>query len=119
MIRWTTNPLKQLFAMYDLRLLQAASTEVSRKQSFHIPGCYDSQLQAVRLAYMPNEATTQFESHGINRRIINKRVLIIGLLPVIPFCISQYFTAGTLPFQLLGWPLIVTYTSWIYYRKYR
>ncbi len=119
MIRWSTNPLKKLFKMFDLRLLQAASTEVGKKQSFYIPGCYDEQLEAVRQTYMPAEGEVTFEEHRINRRIINKGVLLVGLLPLVPFVLSQYLRTGTFPYGLLVWPVVVVVGSWVYYKKWR
>jgi len=119
MIEWTTNPLKKIFDMYDIRLLQASSSRLRKKQSFYVPGCYEEQLQSVRQAYMPNETATTFEHHGINRRIINKRVMLIGLLPIIPFMISQFFRTGSVSFQLFLWTILVIGTSYIYWKRYR
>jgi hypothetical protein len=107
MIEWTTNPLKQIFGMFDIRLLQASSSRLQKSQSFYVPGCYDVQLQSVRKAYMPNESNVVFEAHRINRRIINKRILLFGFLPLIPFVLSQYFQSGAFPFHFLLWPVLV------------
>ncbi|MFT5264094.1 MAG: putative membrane protein [Polaribacter sp.] len=119
MIEWTTNPLKKIFEMYDIRLLQASSAALRKKQSFYVPGCYEEQLQSVRQAYMPKEASVEFESHGINRRIINKRVMLIGLLPLIPFSISQFLRTGSISVQLFLWTALVIVTSYIYWKRYR
>lgn len=119
MVEWTTNPLKKIFEMFDIRLLQASSSRVRKKQSFYVPGCYEEQLQSVRQAYMPEEANIEFESHRINRRIINKRVLIMGLLPLIPFAISQFARTGSITYQLFLWTILVIVTSYIYWKRYR
>ncbi len=118
MIEWTTNPLKKIFEMYDIRLLQASSATLRKKQSFYVPGCYEEQLQSVRQAYMPNEANIEFEGHRINRRVINKRVMLIGLLPLIPFTISQFLRTGSISMQLLLWTALVIVTSYIYWKRY-
>ncbi|MFK7810694.1 MAG: PH domain-containing protein [Saprospiraceae bacterium] len=119
MIQWTTNPLKKIFEMYDIRLLQASSARLRKKQSFYVPGCYDEQLQAVRKTYMPEEEDLTFEEHRINRRIVNKRVMLMGFLPVIPFLISSYLSDGVFSFQFFLWTVVVIITSWIYWKRYR
>jgi len=44
LVRWTTNPVKKAFKLFDISLRQAASTAIARKQSIYVPGCYEAQL---------------------------------------------------------------------------
>ena len=119
MIQWTTNPLKQLFKMYDLRLLQASAARIMKKQSFYVPGCYAPQVQAVREAYMPGEANLFFEVHRISRRLMNKQVLLYGLLPLLLLALSAFAKGNNFSFFYLLWFPIVVFGSWIYYKRYR
>ncbi len=81
LIKWDTNPVKQLFEIFSVRLLQAASTAVSRRQSINIPGCYESHLAAVRQAYFPEEGELDFEEGRISKIICWRQVLYLGVLP--------------------------------------
>ncbi len=120
MIRWRTNPLKKIFEMFDLRLLQASSSAIGRRQAFYIPGLYDQQLQAVREAYFPGEQELEFETHGISKRIIYKRIYLYGLLPMIPgfFFLNVYNSGPIAIFWWLWLPLII-WTSILYQRNFR
>lgn len=120
MIRWSTNPLKKIFSMFDLRLLQASSTRVGRKQAFYIPGIYDAQLSAVREAYFPMEQSIDFESHGISQRIIIKRLWLLGILPMIPgFFFFDVYNGGPIAFIWWLWLPLILVTSYLYHRNWR
>ena len=120
MIRWTTNPLKKIFSMYDLRLLQASSSRVSRKQAFYIPGIYNHQLSAVREAYFPQEQLIDFESHGISKRIIFKRILLFAIIPMIPgFFFFNVYNSGFIAFVWWLWLPFIIWTSILYQRNWR
>jgi len=120
MIRWSNNPLKKIFSLFDLRLLQASSSKINRKQAFYIPGIYDEQLRTVRAVYFPNEQAIAFETHGISKRIIRKRIWLYGILPMIPgFFFANVINQG--PISILWWlwlPFII-WTSYIYHRNWR
>lgn len=120
MIRWSNNPLKKIFALFDLRLLQASSSRINRKQAFYIPGIYDEQLTAVRESYFPGEQKIVFETHHISKRIIFKRFWLYGILPMIPgFFFFNVMNYG--PISILWWlwlPLII-WTSFLYHRNWR
>lgn len=120
MIRWSNNPLKKIFELFDLRLLQASSSIVSRKQAFYVPGIYDEQLTAVRKTYFPEEQEMRFETHGISKRIIFKRLWLYGILPMIP----GFFFFNVMnhePMSIIWWlwlPFII-WTSFLYQRNWR
>jgi len=121
LIRWTTNPIKKAFKLFDVSLRQAASTAVVRKQSIYVPGCYVAQLDAVRNAYFPEEQSLDFESHRIHPLVIYRRVLYIGLLPAALLSLNFWWNE-TLESNfgwLIFWNVIVLLFAWIYQRNFR
>ncbi len=120
MIRWSNNPLKKIFELFDLRLLQASSSIVSRKQAFYIPGIYDEQLTAVRESYLPGEKEMIYETHGISKRIIIKRIWMYAILPMIPaFFFFDVMDFGPNSMMWLMWLPIIIWTSFLYHRNWR
>ncbi len=121
LIRWTTNPVKKAFKLFDISLRQAASTAIARKQSIYVPGCYETQLNAVRQAYFPEEQQLSFEEHVIHPLVIYRKVLYIGLVPAVLIYLNYWWddpntSAG---YWIFLWVVIVLLFSWIYQRNYR
>ncbi|MEM6967203.1 MAG: PH domain-containing protein, partial [Bacteroidota bacterium] len=120
LIKWTTNPIKKYFELFDISLRQAASTAIVRKQSIYVPGCYEEQLDAVRGAYFPEEKYLNFEEHVIHPLVIYRRVLYIGLLPAGFLALNFWWRgAGDDAWWSLAWVAIVLLFSWIYQRNFR
>lgn len=120
-IQWSRNPIKRIFGLYDIRLSQATSSVLSRKQSIYVPGSYIRQVAEVREAYLPGEKQIQFESHRINKAIIGRRVLYLGLLPGLLYVSISFLNFGWSWNMLwaLVWIGIVYYSSRIYFKKWR
>ena len=121
LIRWTTNPVKKAFKLFDISLRQAASTAIVRKQSIYVPGCYEAQLDAVRQAYFPEEQQLSFEEHVIHPLVIYRRVLYIGLLPAVLVYLNYWWSDPntSVGYWMFLWVVIVLFFSWIYQRNYR
>jgi len=120
LIRWTTNPIKKVFSLFDISLRQAASTAIARKQSIYIPGCFEEQLSSVRAAYFPEESQLSFEEHVIHPLVIYRRVLYFGLLPAGIFLLNRYWEGATGDyFWAIIWVVIVLLLTWIYQRNFK
>jgi len=120
LVRWTTNPIKKVFKLFDISLRQAASTSIARKQSIYVPGCYEEQLNAVRQTYFPEEAYLEFEEHVIHPLVIYRRALYIGLVPAgIAFLYNWWGDPNHAPYWEAFWFVIVLFFSWVYQRNYR
>lgn len=120
LIRWTTNPIKKVFSLFDISLRQAASTAIARKQSIYVPGCYEEQLSSVRAAYFPEETQLSFEEHVIHPLVIYRRVLYFGLLPAGIFLLNQSWNGTTgNNFWAIIWVVIVLLLSWVYQRNFK
>ncbi len=120
LIRWTTNPIKKVFSLFDISLRQAASSAIARKQSIYVPGCFEEQLFAVRAAYFPEESQLSFEEHVIHPLVIYRRVLYFGFLPAGIFLLNRYWDGATGDyFWAIIWVVIVLLFSWIYQRNFK
>jgi putative membrane protein len=120
LIRWTTNPIKKLFSLFDISLRQAASTAIARKQSIYVPGCFEEQLSSVRAAYFPEESQLSFEEHVIHPLVIYRKVLYFGLLPAGIFLLNRSWNGATGDyFWAIIWVVIVLLLSWIYQRNFK
>jgi len=116
LIQWNTNPVKQLFEIFSVRLLQAASTAVSRRQSINIPGCYESHLAAVRQAYFPKESELDFEAGRISKVICWRQVLYFGIFPA---ALMVLLTIRMLGPSAFWWLLILPLAYFLSLRYHR
>ena len=120
LIRWTTNPIKKVFSLFDISLRQAASTAIARKQSIYVPGCFEEQLLAVRAAYFPEESQLSFEEHVIHPLVIYRRVLYFGFLPAGIFLLNGYSEGEMVNYYwAIIWVVIVLLLSWVYQRNFK
>ena len=120
LIRWTTNPIKKIFKLFDISLRQAASTAIARKQSIYVPGAYAEQLQTVRQAYFPEEQNLNFEEHVIHPLVIYRRVLYFGILPAGLLALNFYWQGwGNDAYWAFLWIIPVLIFAWIYQRNFR
>jgi len=120
LIRWTTNPIKKKFSLFDISLRQAASTAIARKQSIYIPGCFEEQLSSVRATYFPEESQLSFEQHVIHPLVIYRRVLYFGLIPAGFFLLRKYLENSSDDyFWAISWVAIVLFISWVYQRNFK
>ncbi len=119
LVDWSTNPIKQIFSLWGLRLRQAGSSAIQRRQALYVPGCYNSQIDAVRNAYFPEENLLEFEEHSISKKIIFRRMLYFGIVPLLPILLFQYFNTSWINLWLLLWLPFIYWTSLIYYKKWK
>ncbi len=118
-VRWTTNPIKKLFKLFNLQLYQAASSALSRRQSILVPGCYTEQIQTVCLAYFPEEPYLDFEQHTIHPRIMLRSIFSYGVIPCIIYFILKMPLDTWSWLYLSLWFLFVVLMSYVHYRKWK
>ena len=119
LIAWSTNPIKHsLFKLFDMRLSQAASTVVSDRQSIYVPGVYQSQIEAVREVYFPNEKEYPYTQHNISRLVIFRRLLFLGIYPALGMALLRYFAIGWGALWWLLWIPVMYGLSVRYYRRW-
>ena len=119
LVNWSTNPIRQIFGMYDLSLKQAASSEVARKQSIYGPGCYEEQVDAVRDVYFPEEKEIHFEEHQIHPLFIYRRLMYVGVVPALLALAHSHYVEGAIYYGYLIWIPIVLLGAWRYWQRFR
>jgi putative membrane protein len=115
-LRWSSSPLKRLFGMTAVRVLQAASVQVGRKLAVDVPGCYQQHLTAIRHSYFPEEKDLPFEEHRVHPRIIRRQMMVQGLLPAGLLMLLTWSWLGT---NIWIWALWLPTALWLSIRYYR
>ncbi len=116
-IRWTTNPLKSIFKLFNIQLLQAASNSVSVKQSMLIPGCYVHHIEAVRSVYFP-KSDEQSTQHRVHFRIMIRSMISFGFIPTAIYLFTRSEIGLSQGIYSLSWLVIAGILSYIQYRKW-
>lgn len=118
-IKWNTNPIKAFFKLFDIQLLQAASTSIKAKHAIYVPGAYMHQVLEVRQAYFPNEATEIFESRNVHWRIMIRRMNILGLIPAGLMILFKIWDGWEILIWAALWLVFILITSIVYHRKWK
>ncbi|MDX2247965.1 MAG: PH domain-containing protein [Bacteroidia bacterium] len=118
-IRWFTDPLKQLFGLFTVSLYQASSREVSTRRAINIPGCYAPQLEEILSTNFPPEIRQNYTEHTISPRIISRQVLFFGVLPVVGFTTARLISGDMMGLLSLLWIPAVWLLSRRFQRRWR
>lgn len=118
LLEWRNNPIKRFFGIYTLYLKQAASAALNRKRTLVVPGCYLSQIEAVRDSYFSDFNKADFSEYAISPLVVGRIVLYLGVVPALFFG-TIYILKTWWGLLLLGWIPVVWFFARIYYRKWR
>ncbi|MCB0669262.1 MAG: PH domain-containing protein [Saprospiraceae bacterium] len=81
-IRWITNPLRDIFGIVHLRFFQASSGKGSSKTSISVPGVPKELLgQVLRFYFGRSIQSENTQDHGVHSSFFVRRLLYIVLLP--------------------------------------
>ncbi len=120
-LRWVKNPLRDLFEIVFLRLYQASSGGRKSSSIISIPGCHLSKLEEVRATYFGQDYYASETAHGVDRRFFYRRLLFIGMVPIIGYLALGWLTQeGFL--SLIGsmmWLIVVGGYQFFYQRNWR
>ena len=109
-IRWTINPIGRLFGLFSLRLLQASSQSVNRKESLNIPGCRFEQVARIRETYFPDGSELPSQEQPISPWFVRRRFLWLGIVPV-AVLLGINALRGDLNWES-AWPLLWLLPAW-------
>ena len=109
-IRWTINPIGRLFGLFSLRLLQASSQSVNRKESLNIPGCRFEQVARIRETYFPGGSELPSQEQPISPWFVRRRFLWLGIVPV-AVLLGINALRGDLNWES-AWPLLWLLPAW-------
>jgi len=118
LLEWRNNPIKRFFGIYTVYLKQVASIAINIKRTLVVPGCYISQVEAIRDSYFSNFNKDDFKEYAISPLVIGRMVLYLGVVPALIFC-SINFMKTWWALLFLGWIPIVWFFARIYYKKWR
>ncbi|NND35355.1 MAG: PH domain-containing protein [Saprospiraceae bacterium] len=97
-IRWVSNPIRDLFRIVQLRFYQASSSSGSSKTSMTVPGVPREHLKIILERYFSRPVDTLVNnSHKIHHSFFIRRFIYLSLIP------SLFFLALTFLSQQLGW----------------
>ena len=119
-LRWSANPLQRLWGMFNLRFYQATGAEITRKQTLQVPGCYQTQIDAVKLAYFPDSAQIDWKWHQPNALYFRRRMVLIGIFPLLGLVLktSLDFSWTWLVLCIL-WLPVVAWWQWQFFKRVR
>ncbi|MCB0687358.1 MAG: PH domain-containing protein, partial [Saprospiraceae bacterium] len=81
-IRWVTNPLRDIFNIVQLRFFQASSGAGSSKTSISVPGMPKNLLGEILMFYLGRSlASESNQAKHIERNFFGRRVLYVVVLP--------------------------------------
>jgi putative membrane protein len=116
-IAWSTNPIRKLFSMFDLKLYQAASIDVMGGKSIAVPGCYQAQIDTTLESVFPGVGDIIFETHNVHPLARFRFILFAGVAPCLIFSAVALLTSNySLFWAWLYFPLAVVMGQ-LYYKK--
>jgi len=116
-IAWSTNPIRQLFKMYHLKLYQAASVDIIGGKAISVPGCYQPQIDKTLNTVFPGVGEVVFEQHGIHPLARFRFILFAGLFPCLMFSAVALLAQNySLFWAWLYFPLSIVMGQ-LYFRK--
>ncbi|MEL7535010.1 MAG: PH domain-containing protein [Bacteroidota bacterium] len=119
LVKWATNPLRQLMGLSTVRLFQASSQEVKRKQAITIPGCQDAEKHKIVEEIIPSSDQLDYTEHQISRRYVGRMTLYFGIIPAMFFGGITYANAGLWALAWLGFVLLIWAASNRFQKRYR
>lgn len=119
LVKWATNPLRQLMGLSTVRLYQASSQEVKSKQAITIPGCQDGEKRKIIEEIIPAESQLDYSEHDISKKYIGRMTLYFGIVPAVFFAGITYVNNGWYALAWLGLIVLVWVLSKRYQKRYR
>lgn len=117
-LRWSSNPIKRLFGIHDVKLNQAKSADAINSSSMiTIPGCYDHHIDYLKNTWLGEHTVNNLDLTGVSKLYLFRRILFrmlfCGLLIGIMYYLDKPLWM-TLAIFLIPYFL---YTSWLGYKK--
>lgn len=116
LLTWHSNPLKRIFKLFTLRMSQAASKAVSRKNAINIPGIYTPELEMVQQVWFPAQLHLDWGTHHISKLITWRKILYQGIVPSL-ILISIFWSHWG--YYSFSWLLLIGYVYWWANRFYK
>ena len=118
-ITWSTQPLKELFGLFTVRIFQASSQSVRRQQALTIPACKIDEVETLLAPNFPESLRAAMQERQISPLITSRHLRFYGVVPALLLIL---LTASPLGWAALGWLLLIPLALWLsrrYLRRYR
>jgi Predicted membrane protein len=119
-ISWEANWLRRKIGLYTVEFHQVAGNKVNEKQLVRVPVTRQEYISVLLHHYHEALYNAAHSVHGIHASYIVRRVLIAGILPVIPL-VSLLLAWELYPWMLLPalWVLGTWFNAWGYRNNFR
>ena len=118
-ISWRANWLRQRLGLWLFRYHTAGDEDVEKKLKAEVPITQKPFIFLLAQPYHPVPDTTDITPILMHRSYVQRRTLIMGLIPaIVASAVSFYWWQASALFILL-WPLFVYWRAWLLQRKFR
>jgi len=119
LVGWHTNPLKNLFSMFELNLSQAFSTNMVRSQTMQIPGVYKDQLESVCDSYFPSENRADMLTHPVSPRLMIRTFFALAIIPFIMTIVKLTIPDNPIEiWMIIATVLMISIYTYTYWKKW-
>jgi putative membrane protein len=117
-LRWVSNPIRDLFGIMQLRFYQASSLAGNSKTSITVPGVPNDRLDAILNFYCRGLTSLAIEDGcHIDVRYFGRRFIYLTLLPTIVFLTLAFISKQNGWYIIAGFWLIFSGAYQYYLRK--
>lgn len=114
-ITWSTQPLKQLFGLFTVRIYQASSQVVKRQRALTIPACPIEDVETLLQPSFPESLRAGMTKHVISPFIVGRHLRYYGIIPALALML---LTASGMGWQALIWLLLIPLV-WLLSRRFQ
>ena len=115
-LQWSQNLLQKGLRLYEIKLKQASSIEVSTKKSIKIPGSYSQQVEAVKGYLFKKKELILDTPQPISVHYFYRSAMYLTLLAIL-LAVLFYFLDK--PTQLVGVVLVYLFLLLTFYLSYK
>jgi putative membrane protein len=117
-LRWVSNPIRDLFKIVQLRFYQASSLAGSSKTSITVPGVPNDRLHAILNFYYRGLSPLALEEGWqIDKRYFTRRFIYLAILPTILILAIAFFSKQSVWFGIAFFWMIISGVYQYYLRK--
>lgn len=118
-ISWRANWLRQQLGLWLFRYHTAGDEDVEKKMKAEVPVTEKRLISLLAQPYHPVPDTTEVEPILLHRSYVQRRALIVGLLPALVAIVVSFYWWQYRSFFLLLWSLFVYVQALVFQRRFR
>lgn len=118
-ISWSANWIRKKIGLYLLHFHAIGSENINEKLRVKVPITTGGMIPLLLQKYHPLLPVNELQPLRVHRAYIFRRMLIVGLIPVLVLSIPGFIYLGTKALWLLVWLLIITVSAVLFQQKFR